>query len=142
MRAHHSCSSNSSVSTLLFLPPAIVDSVEENIQASRCFILLYNASTFYNKRHTSTISNNNNISEIDDSKTENKTEDCSTRMSFDCEVSSNPRQQLEVVAAMHRALLESSLKVRKWIHDRTLKVDSSNDLFSSTKYLHSVVMKV
>lgn len=97
-----------------------MDSVEENIQASRCLLLLYNASTFYDKSHTSTISNNNNISEISDGsdKTESKPGDCSTSMSFDCEVASNPRQQLEVVAAMHRALLESSLKVRKQIHDR------------------------
>ncbi|KAM9342295.1 LOW QUALITY PROTEIN: interleukin-1 receptor type 1-like [Pholidichthys leucotaenia] len=34
---------------------AVVDSVEENLQASRCFLLLYNASTF-----SSTSSSNNN----------------------------------------------------------------------------------
>lgn len=119
IEAHRSCSSNSSVSIVHFLPAAIVDSVEENLQASRCLLLLYNASTFYNKGHTSTISNNNNISKTSDGsdKTESKPEDCSMSMSFDCQVSSNPRQQLEVVAAMHRALLESSLKVRRFMTD-------------------------
>uniref|UniRef100_H3DE19 Zmp:0000000936 n=1 Tax=Tetraodon nigroviridis TaxID=99883 RepID=H3DE19_TETNG len=38
---------------------AVVDSVEESLQASRRFILLYNASTFCTKRRT--CSNNNNI---------------------------------------------------------------------------------
>lgn len=114
----------SSYAIVHFLPAAIVDSVEENIQASRCLLLLYNASTF--KSHTSAISNNNNISEISDSsdKSESKHKDCGMSMGFDCEVSSNPRHQLEVVAAMHKALLESSLKVRK---HTLLNVDSYFD---------------
>ncbi|XP_070770751.1 interleukin-1 receptor type 1-like [Enoplosus armatus] len=84
---------------------AIVDSVEENMQASRRLLLLYTASTFTSKRHTSsTSSNNNNIS---------KTRDSSSSMSSDGseEVYPDTRQQLECVAAMHRALLEGSLKV-------------------------------
>uniref|UniRef100_A0A3B3XK17 Ig-like domain-containing protein n=1 Tax=Poecilia mexicana TaxID=48701 RepID=A0A3B3XK17_9TELE len=44
---------------------AIVDSVDENLQASRRVLLLYTASTFIKKRHTSsTSSNNNNITKI------------------------------------------------------------------------------
>ncbi|XP_059199565.1 interleukin-1 receptor type 1-like [Centropristis striata] len=91
---------------------AIVDSVEENIQASRRLLLLYTASTFTSKRHTSsTSSNNNNIPESSD-KSESKTSDRSS-MTFDRseEVDQDPRQHFEHVSAMHRALLEGSLKV-------------------------------
>ncbi|KAF3843589.1 hypothetical protein F7725_002438 [Dissostichus mawsoni] len=69
---------------------AIVDSVEENIQASRRLLLLYTASTFMRKRLTSSISsNNNNITKSSDSRdsTENseskKENDRSSNMSFD-----------------------------------------------------------
>ncbi|XP_034741338.1 interleukin-1 receptor type 1-like isoform X2 [Etheostoma cragini] len=92
---------------------AIVESVEENIQASRRLLLLYTASTFISKRHTSsTSSNNNNISMSSDNN-ERKTGDSNGSMSFDVseEVYPDSRQQLECVAAMHRALLEGSLKV-------------------------------
>ncbi|TDH06600.1 hypothetical protein EPR50_G00115070 [Perca flavescens] len=92
---------------------AIVDSVEENIQASRRLLLLYTASTFISKRHTSsTSSNNNNISKSSDNN-ERKTGDRSGSMSSDGseEVYPDSRQQLECMAAMHRALLEGSLKV-------------------------------
>nr|XP_046259682.1 interleukin-1 receptor type 1 isoform X2 [Scatophagus argus] len=91
---------------------ATVDSVEENMQASRRLLLLYTASTFTSKRHTSsTSSNNNNNDTSKDSnsidKVESKTVDISSSMSYDgC-----ARLQLESVAAMHRALLEGSLKV-------------------------------
>ncbi|XP_078118585.1 interleukin-1 receptor type 1-like isoform X1 [Sander vitreus] len=92
---------------------AIVDSVEENIQASRRLLLLYTASTFISKRHTSsTSSNNNNISKSSDNN-ERKIGDRSGSMSFDGseDVYPDSRQKLECMAAMHRALLEGSLKV-------------------------------
>ncbi|XP_075967812.1 interleukin-1 receptor type 1 [Anarhichas minor] len=87
---------------------AIVDSVEENVQASRRLLLLYNASTFLSKRHTSSISNNNNII----SKSSGG-DDGESSTSFDGseEVYPDTRQQLECVTAMHRALVEGSLKV-------------------------------
>ncbi|XP_040004634.1 interleukin-1 receptor type 1-like isoform X2 [Xiphias gladius] len=96
---------------------AILDSVEENIQASRRLLLLYTASTFTGKRLTSSTSSNNNnhlsknINSSDNS--EIKTGDSSGRTSFDDsdEVYTDTRQQLECVAAMHRVLLEGSLKV-------------------------------
>lgn len=97
------------------------------MQASRRLLLLYNASTFCNKRHTSSTSsnNNNNISKNSNSSDiiESKTGDCSSSMSFDDheEVYPDPRQQLEVVAAMHRAILEGSLKVRKQILESRFK---------------------
>nr|XP_020469774.1 interleukin-1 receptor type 1-like isoform X2 [Monopterus albus]XP_020469775.1 interleukin-1 receptor type 1-like isoform X2 [Monopterus albus]XP_020469776.1 interleukin-1 receptor type 1-like isoform X2 [Monopterus albus] len=95
---------------------AMVDSVEENIQASHRLLLLYTASTFTSKRHTSsTSSNNNNISKSTDNSnnSENKTGDSTNTKSFDGsdEIYPDTRQQLECVAAMHRALLEGSLKV-------------------------------
>lgn len=93
---------------------AIVDSVEENIQASRRLLLLYTATTFTSKGHTSSLSNNNNNISKSNESTESKTrESSSSSMSFDGseEVYSDTRQQLECVAAMHRALLEESLKV-------------------------------
>ncbi|KAK5889951.1 hypothetical protein CesoFtcFv8_013526 [Champsocephalus esox] len=96
---------------------AIVDSVEENIQASRRLLLLYTASTFMRKRLTSGISsNNNNITKSSDG-TENseskKESDRSSNTSFDGGEENYPdsRQQLERLAAMHRSLLEGSLKV-------------------------------
>ncbi|CAN9498507.1 unnamed protein product [Ophioblennius macclurei] len=74
---------------------ALVNSVEANIQASRRFLLLYTASTFSGKSQTgstcSSCNNNNNGKEE--------------------EVVVDTRQQLECVAAMHRALMERSLKV-------------------------------
>ncbi|KAG7240350.1 hypothetical protein INR49_026921 [Caranx melampygus] len=92
---------------------AIVDSVEENIQASRRLLLLYTASTFTRKKHTSSTSsnNNNNLAETINSNDngENKTSD--TSFDSSSEVYSDTRQQLECVAAMHRVLLEGSLKV-------------------------------
>ncbi|XP_029315436.1 interleukin-1 receptor type 1-like isoform X1 [Cottoperca gobio] len=95
---------------------AVVDSVEENIQASRRLLLLYTATTFISKRHKSSISNNNNnISKSSDSRdnSESKTSDRSSNMSFDGseEVYPDSRQQLECLEAMHRTLLEESLKV-------------------------------
>ncbi|XP_041858194.1 interleukin-1 receptor type 1 isoform X2 [Melanotaenia boesemani] len=94
---------------------ATVDSVEENIQASRRFLLLYTASTFTCKRHTSsTSSNNNNICKSSDcSGNIDSISDSIRNTSFDGsdKVCSDPRQQLECVAAMHKALLEGSFKV-------------------------------
>lgn len=88
----------------------MVDLVEESMQASRRFILLYNASTFSRKRRRSSSNNNNNISK--DSITGDSTES-HTGFSYDDEdVYPDQRQQFEVVAGMHRALLEESLKVR------------------------------
>ncbi|XP_028292345.1 interleukin-1 receptor type 1-like [Gouania willdenowi] len=88
---------------------AIVDSVEENLQASRRFLLLYNASTFTGSHADSLRCNNNNtISDERDCNVKSK-----TNKNLDgCEkVYPNNRQQLECVEAMHRALLERSLKV-------------------------------
>ncbi|XP_054642201.1 uncharacterized protein LOC129187250 [Dunckerocampus dactyliophorus] len=63
---------------------AMVDSVQDNMLASRRLLLLYSASSFM----CSNNNNNNNIS-----------------------VCSDPRRQHECVTAMHRALLEGTLKV-------------------------------
>ncbi|XP_037542553.1 interleukin-1 receptor type 1 [Nematolebias whitei] len=92
---------------------AIVDSVDENIKLSRRVLLLYTASTFISKRHTgSTSSNNNNVSKNSDGKIESETRDTNIMgLDGDDKVFSDTRQQLECVAAMHRALLEGSLKV-------------------------------
>ncbi|KAM4558124.1 interleukin-1 receptor type 1-like isoform 1-T3 [Odontesthes bonariensis] len=92
---------------------AMVDSVEENIEASRRFLLLYNASTFTSKRHTSsTGSNNNNISKNSDGSDKiESNRDSSMSLDGSGNVYTDTRQQLECVAAMHRALLEGSLKV-------------------------------
>lgn len=94
---------------------AIVDSVDENLQASRRVLLLYTASTFISKRPTSsTSSNNNNISKI--SEEEDKTESSisetgSVGYEGGEKVFSDTRQHLEYMTAMNRALLEGSLKV-------------------------------
>uniref|UniRef100_A0A1A8G072 Uncharacterized protein n=2 Tax=Nothobranchius korthausae TaxID=1143690 RepID=A0A1A8G072_9TELE len=92
---------------------ATVDSVEENIQTSRRILLLYTASTFIGKKHTSsTSSNNNNVPISRANKSETGTSDSSVTSFYDDEkVFSDTRQPLESVAAMHRALLEGSLKV-------------------------------
>ncbi|KAM8854852.1 interleukin-1 receptor type 1-like [Spinachia spinachia] len=78
---------------------AVVDSVEDNIQASRRLLLIYTAATFPSKRHASSTSSNNNNNDDDSSKSGGE------------DVYSDTRQQLEYVTAMHRALLERSLKV-------------------------------
>lgn len=96
----------------------MVDSVEENIQASRRVLLLYTASSFTTKRHTSsTSSNNNNISKSDEcgDESQRNASDSFSITSSDVgdKVCKDTRQQLECVAAMHRVLIEGSLKVRK-----------------------------
>lgn len=83
-------------------------------------MLLYNASTFGTKRETS---NNNNIISKDSiisHGAETETGDISSSSSTgfiydDGSMYSDQRQQFEVAAGMHRALLEASLKVRKTI---------------------------
>ncbi|XP_028993172.1 interleukin-1 receptor-like 2 [Betta splendens] len=93
---------------------AIIDSVEENIQASRRLLLLYTASTFTSKRHTSsTSSNNNNIISNNNLNSDRKTNDDSHSTSYkeNDDIYPDSRQQIECVAGMHRALLEGSLKV-------------------------------
>ncbi|CAI5655285.1 unnamed protein product [Oreochromis niloticus] len=95
---------------------AMVDSVEENIQASRRVLLLYTASSFTTKRHTSsTSSNNNNISksgECGDESQRHASDSFSiTSSDVSDKVCTDTRQQLERVAAMHRVLIEGSLKV-------------------------------
>ncbi|XP_030614686.1 interleukin-1 receptor type 1-like isoform X2 [Archocentrus centrarchus] len=95
---------------------SLVDSVEENIQASRRVLLLYTASTFTTKRHTSsTSSNNNNISKSAECSVEserNPSDSCSIMSSeVSDKVYTDTRQHLEYMAAMHRVLLEGSLKV-------------------------------
>uniref|UniRef100_A0A3B3CFP4 Zmp:0000000936 n=1 Tax=Oryzias melastigma TaxID=30732 RepID=A0A3B3CFP4_ORYME len=89
----------------------MVDSVEENIQASRRFLLLYTASTFISHRHTSSTSNNNNIFKSDDESVDAESKMCESSTDFDSGGYTDTRQHLECVAAMHRALLERSLKV-------------------------------
>ncbi|XP_060944294.1 interleukin-1 receptor type 1-like [Limanda limanda] len=95
---------------------AIVDSVEENIQASRRLLLLYTASTFSSKRHTSstgsTSSNNNNLSKNNNSgdNGESKMGEGGSGERSE-EVYPDSRQHLEVLLAMHKTLLEGSLKV-------------------------------
>lgn len=120
----HSSSRVRLLSTFLrFFPAAMVDSVQENLQASRRFMLLYNASTYCTKTHT--CSNNNNIISKDgiiNDGTESQTEDSSSSggggsssTGFTCEddhMYAAQRQQLEIVVGMHEALLEGSLKVR------------------------------
>ncbi|XP_063743220.1 interleukin-1 receptor type 1 isoform X2 [Eleginops maclovinus] len=100
---------------------AIVDSVEENIQASRRLLLLYTASSFIKRRLTSSTSgnNNNNITKSTESRDNGedsegkKNGDRSSNVSFDGDEEDypDPRLQLERLAAMHRSLLEGSLKV-------------------------------
>ncbi|XP_062258856.1 interleukin-1 receptor type 1-like isoform X1 [Platichthys flesus] len=95
---------------------AIVDSVEENIQASRRLLLLYTASTFSSKKHTSSTSssssNNNNLSKNNNSEDNGESkmvEGGSGKRSE--EVYPDTRENLEVLLAMHKSLLEGSLKV-------------------------------
>ncbi|XP_053184840.1 interleukin-1 receptor type 1 [Scomber japonicus] len=94
---------------------AVVDSVHENIQASRRLLLLYTASTFISKSHTSSVSshNNNNVSKNSDgiNNNESKTGDVINSESFDDGDYFDTRQQLECLEAMYRALMEGSLKV-------------------------------
>ncbi|XP_033473508.2 interleukin-1 receptor type 1 isoform X1 [Epinephelus lanceolatus] len=96
---------------------AIVDSVEENIQASRRLLLLYTACTFTTKRHTSSTSsgnnNNNNSKSSDNGDNSDNSDSKNSDQSLDGgeEIYPDARQQLECVAAMHRVLLEKSLKV-------------------------------
>ena len=103
------------------LPAAIVDSLEESIEASRRLLLLYNASTFTRKRHTSSTSSNNNNNISKDSNNsqygdngESKTGGGSMGIGFGSseEVYSDPRQHYEIMTAMHSALMEESIKVR------------------------------
>ncbi|XP_029968628.1 interleukin-1 receptor type 1 [Salarias fasciatus] len=93
---------------------ALVESVEENIHASRRVLLLYTASTFSWRGQTSSAysNNNNNVSKSGDGGPE-----CE-RLSGEVGpgLQSDPadldsRQQLECVEAVHRALVERSLQV-------------------------------
>lgn len=79
---------------------ATVDSLEENLQASRQILILYTASTFVGKEHLS--NNNSENSQITENSMNNNNEK---------EVYPDMRQQLECMIGMHRALLEGSLKV-------------------------------
>lgn len=100
----------------LHLPAATVDSVEENLEASRCFLLLYGATTFCGKtRPSSTYSNNNNNIVMESPLGEpggggggGPDGGCFDGTEEFCP---DPRQRLEVVFATHRALLEGTLKV-------------------------------
>ncbi|CAJ1079099.1 interleukin-1 receptor type 1-like [Xyrichtys novacula] len=92
---------------------AIVDSVEENLHASRQVLLLYTASTFVSEEHTSKSDKITPTGTDCNSNSERKTTDDNSKMNYDDNknVYSDTRQQLECVAVMHRALLEGSLKV-------------------------------
>lgn len=103
----------------------MVDSVEENLQASRRFILLYNASTFSIKRHSG--SNNNNIVTKDSiigDGTESATADGSDAgfIYEEGDIYPDQRQQFEIVAGMHRALLEGSVKVRASVSSQQFSI--------------------
>ncbi|XP_074551731.1 interleukin-1 receptor type 1-like [Halichoeres trimaculatus] len=91
---------------------AIVDSVEENLQASRRVLLLYTASTFISKRHassTTSIDNKTTSGSSDCSKnTEKKNTDENRNMNSDCD---NQQPKFEYAAALHKDLLEGSLRV-------------------------------
>uniref|UniRef100_A0A3Q2EBQ2 Zmp:0000000936 n=2 Tax=Cyprinodon variegatus TaxID=28743 RepID=A0A3Q2EBQ2_CYPVA len=92
---------------------AIMDSVDENLQASRRVLLLYTASTF--KRNTSSSSNNNNITKIseggDEIESTTNESSCDVDVDDGDKVFLDTRQQLECVVAMYKALLEGSIKV-------------------------------
>lgn len=95
-----------------------MDSVDENLQASRRVLLLYTASTFIKERHTSsTSSNNNNITktgeEVDQIESRTSEGDGGVGYGGYDKAFSDTRQHLECVASMSRALLEGSLKVRQ-----------------------------
>lgn len=95
----------------------MVDSVEENLQASRRLLLLYTASTFIKKRHTSsTSSNNNNISKSSE-----------TNIGDGEKVYLDSRQNFVCKAAMHKALVEGSLKVRHSVADEKHKPQITTD---------------
>ncbi|XP_047457303.1 interleukin-1 receptor type 1 [Mugil cephalus] len=90
---------------------AMVDSVEENLQASRRLILLYTASTFIKQRHTSsTSSNNNNVSKNNETHTTSETGG-SISSDGDDKIYPDAKHHFVCVEAMHRALIEGSLKV-------------------------------
>ncbi|XP_071370005.1 interleukin-1 receptor type 1-like [Centroberyx affinis] len=97
---------------------AIVDSVEENMQASRRLLLLYTASTFSNTRHNSSSSNNNN-NNIPKSSGDSSNTSSNNSKSHGSDGSSESLdpdapeagQQFECEIAMYRVLLEGSLKV-------------------------------
>uniref|UniRef100_A0A3B4BHG4 Uncharacterized protein n=1 Tax=Periophthalmus magnuspinnatus TaxID=409849 RepID=A0A3B4BHG4_9GOBI len=78
---------------------AAVDSVEKNLQVSRRIILLYTASTF-SKKYCSSNNNNRLLSRP-------------MKLGSQCgeDICGHVRTPLECVNAMHRALLERSLKV-------------------------------
>lgn len=100
-------------SLCLHFPAAIVDSVEENIAMSRRFLLVYDATTFCGKkRPSSTCSNNNNIVMENQCRDPNGTDGF---LDGTQEVPEDPRQRLEVVFAMHSALMEGTLKVAQVI---------------------------
>uniref|UniRef100_A0A8C6TH85 Zmp:0000000936 n=1 Tax=Neogobius melanostomus TaxID=47308 RepID=A0A8C6TH85_9GOBI len=85
---------------------AVTDSVEENLKVSRRIILLYTASTFSHKY----CSNKNMLLPISKEHLTTSKEHLDT--SKDCEdTCGHARTQLECMVAMHRALLERSLKV-------------------------------
>lgn len=108
----------------------MVDSVEKSLQASRRFILLYNASTFSAKGHTS--NNNNTIVLSEDStiSTDGGTGGGGGTgfIYHDDGIYPDQRQQFEVVAGMHRALLEGSLKVRRAVLHWLARGESLGDI--------------
>ncbi|XP_015234385.1 PREDICTED: interleukin-1 receptor type 1-like [Cyprinodon variegatus] len=92
---------------------AIVDSVDENLQASRKVLLLYTATTFMGKGNTN--SSSNIITKIseggDEIESMNNESSCTVDVDDGDKDFSDMRQQLECVAAMYKALLEGSIKV-------------------------------
>ncbi|KAJ0005796.1 hypothetical protein NQD34_015690 [Periophthalmus magnuspinnatus] len=93
---------------------AAVDSVEKNLQVSRRIILLYTASTF-SKKYCSSNNNNRLLSRpmSDHTDTSNEGQDPHRELGSQCgeDICGHVRTPLECVNAMHRALLERSLKV-------------------------------
>uniref|UniRef100_A0A3B4BEG8 Uncharacterized protein n=1 Tax=Periophthalmus magnuspinnatus TaxID=409849 RepID=A0A3B4BEG8_9GOBI len=90
---------------------AAVDSVEKNLQVSRRIILLYTASTF-SKKYCSSNNNNRLLSRPMSDHTDTSNEGY-TKLGSQCgeDICGHVRTPLECVNAMHRALLERSLKV-------------------------------
>uniref|UniRef100_A0A668AJF0 Zmp:0000000936 n=1 Tax=Myripristis murdjan TaxID=586833 RepID=A0A668AJF0_9TELE len=89
---------------------AIVNAVEENMQASRRLLLIYTASTFTCRRQNSSFSNNNN-NNITKSDGDGGNSDGSDSVDGGDGGCVNAGQQFECEMAMYRMLLEGSLKV-------------------------------
>ncbi|XP_061923400.1 interleukin-1 receptor type 1-like [Entelurus aequoreus] len=85
---------------------AMVDSVQDNMLASRRLLLLYSASSF-----TCSNSSNNNSNKNNNNNNSNNNNNNNSNNNIGEGVCLDGRRQHECVTAMHRALLEDTLKV-------------------------------